>query len=149
MATGFKKWGMSNGAAAALMLSDHIAGRENPWMFAFDATRQGSTITSSELWKENADAGKRLIGDRFDKVEPAETLAPGEGAVVELDGDRVAAFRDEDGTLHAVSSVCKHLGCVVSFNTAERTWDCPCHGSRYGIDGRVIEGPTVADLDPA
>jgi glycine/D-amino acid oxidase-like deaminating enzyme/nitrite reductase/ring-hydroxylating ferredoxin subunit len=150
VATGFNKWGMSNGAAAALMLADHIAGRDNPWAEAFDATRQGSAITSSKLWKENADAGKHMVGDRLAAIraDDADTLAPGAGGIVELDGERVAAFRDDDGTLHAVSSVCKHLGCLVSFNTAERTWDCPCHGSRYGIDGRVIEGPAVADLDP-
>ncbi|MBW3669748.1 MAG: FAD-dependent oxidoreductase, partial [Actinobacteria bacterium] len=150
VATGFKKWGMSNGAAAALIMRDLVAGRDNEWMEAYDATRMGSTITSSSLFKENADAGKHLVGDRLAslRAEDASALAPGEGGIVELDGDRVAAFRDEQGELHAVSAVCRHLGCIVAFNQAERTWDCPCHGSRYTVDGCVIEGPSVADLGP-
>jgi glycine/D-amino acid oxidase-like deaminating enzyme/nitrite reductase/ring-hydroxylating ferredoxin subunit len=150
VATGFKKWGMSNGAAAALMLTDHIMERDNPWFDAFEATRMGSTITSSELFKENANVGKRFVGDRLAamRAESVDTLAPGQGDICELDGERVAAFRDDDGTLHAVSPVCRHLGCIVAFNTAERTWDCPCHGSRYKTDGTLIEGPATADLDP-
>jgi Rieske Fe-S protein len=150
VATGFKKWGMSNGAAAALMLTDHILGRDNPWVEAFDSTRTGSAITSSELFKENANVAKRFVGDRLAAIraESVDTLAPGQGDICELDGERVAAFRDDDGTLHAVSPVCRHLGCIVAFNTAERTWDCPCHGSRYKVDGTLIEGPATADLDP-
>ena len=64
-----------------------------------------------------------------------------------VDGERIAAFRDDDGTTHTVSPVCTHLGCHVKFNDAERTWDCPCHGSRYDVDGTVIEGPAVRDLE--
>jgi Rieske Fe-S protein len=67
---------------------------------------------------------------------------------VALAGERAAAFRDDDGHLHAVSPVCTHLGCIVAFNSAERTWDCPCHGSRFTVDGKVVEGPAVADLKP-
>lgn len=150
VATGFKKWGMSNGAAAALILNDLVAGRESPWTEAYDATRQGSAITSSSFFKENADAGKHLVGDRLAslRAEDASTLAPGEGGIVELDGDRVAAYREESGELRAVSPVCRHLGCIVAFNQAEKSWDCPCHGSRYDLEGCVIEGPSLADLDP-
>ena len=151
VATGFGKWGMTNGAAAARMLTDHITGTPNPWSEVFDATRQRAVITSSEFYKENADAvGRRLVGDRLATLRPppADSLAPGEGGIVRLDGDKVAAFRDDDGVLHAVSPVCTHVGCLVAFNRAEQTWDCPCHGSRYDVDGQVIEGPALAPLEP-
>ncbi|MBW3537189.1 MAG: FAD-dependent oxidoreductase [Actinobacteria bacterium] len=151
VATGFAKWGMTNGAASASILSDLILERENPWADAFSSTRMGPAITSSEFYKENFDAvGRHLIGDRLKTLRPpaANSLAPGEGGICELDGDKVAAFRDDDGTIHAVSPVCRHVGCLVAFNPAERTWDCPCHGSRYTVDGKVIQGPAVHDLEP-
>ena len=149
VAVGFKKWGMTNGAAAALMLSDHIAERDNEWAEHFSAARMGSALTSSEFYKANAGAAKHLVGDRIAaaSADPADSLAPGEGGIVTIDDEKVAAFREEDGTLHAVSAVCTHLGCFLAFNTAERSWDCPCHGSRYGLDGRVINGPALEDLE--
>jgi glycine/D-amino acid oxidase-like deaminating enzyme/nitrite reductase/ring-hydroxylating ferredoxin subunit len=149
VATGFGKWGMTNGAAAARILTDLVTAADNPWANVFDATRMGSVITSSELYKVNADAvGRRLVGDRLAtlRVPDADSLAPGEGGIVRLDGDKVAAFRDDDGTLHALSPVCTHVGCLVGFNRAERTWDCPCHGSRFTLAGEVLEGPALAPL---
>lgn len=149
VATGFKKWGMSNGTAAGMMLAAEISGRENPWQEAFDATRQREPYTSRDLLRENVNVAKQFMGDRLATLAPpaADTLGAGEGGIVTLDGDKVAAFRDDDGTLHAVSPVCRHLGCLVTFNTAERTWDCPCHGSRYTVDGEVIQGPATQDLE--
>ncbi|MBW3557226.1 MAG: FAD-dependent oxidoreductase [Actinobacteria bacterium] len=149
VATGFKKWGMSNGTAAAMMLAAEISGRENPWQAAFDATRQREPLTSRDLVSENVNVAKQFMGDRLATLAPpaADTLASGEGGIVSLDGDKVAGYRDDDGLLHAVSPVCRHLGCLVTFNTAERTWDCPCHGSRYTVDGEVIQGPATRDLE--
>jgi glycine/D-amino acid oxidase-like deaminating enzyme/nitrite reductase/ring-hydroxylating ferredoxin subunit len=150
VATGYAKWGMTNGTAAGLLIADLIDGIDNDWLAAYDATRLRSTSTSSALYRENADAvGRHLIGDRLKTRKPpaAATLAAGEGGIVELDGTKVAAFRAEDGTLTALSPVCRHVGCLVTFNTAEHTWDCPCHGSRYTVQGKVIQGPTTKDLD--
>ncbi len=149
VATGFKKWGMTNATAAAMMLTAEITGRENPWLAAFDATRQRGPLTSRDLLRENVDVAKQFMGDRLTNLSPppADDLGPGEGGIVTVDGDKVAGFRDDDGSLHAVSPVCRHLGCLVAFNTAERTWDCPCHGSRYTVDGQVIEGPATQDLE--
>ena len=149
VATGFKKWGMTNGTAAGVMLADEITGRPNGAPSAFDATRQRSAFTSRDLYKENANVAERFVGDRLSSLRPpsADTLQPGEGGIVTCAGDKVAAYRDEDGTLHAVSPVCTHLGCLVSFNTAERSWDCPCHGSRFTIDGSVLQGPATEDLE--
>lgn len=146
VATGFAKWGMSNASAAAIMISDSIAGRDNEWLKTFDADRSPSHGIS-QLIKQNANAGKELVTGALTAASDAESLQPGESGIVSIDGHRAACHRDSDGTLHAVSPACTHLGCTVSWNDAERTWDCPCHGSRFDIDGKVIEGPATADLE--
>lgn len=150
VATGFGKWGMSNGTAAAMMLSDLVLGRANPWLELFDATRLKLGTTTAQLVRDNLDVARRFVGDRLAtrRPTPIERLAPGEGGIVELEGERVAAFRDEDGRLSACSAVCTHMGCLVTWNPAERSWDCPCHGSRFDTRGSVLEGPAVRDLDP-
>lgn len=149
VATGFKKWGMTNGTAAAMILADRITGIENPWAKFFDSTRLDVLKSAKEVIKQSADSVKHLLGDRLRtiKVPSAETLGNGEGALVELDGEKVAAYRDQSGALKAVSPTCTHMGCLVSFNGAEKTWDCPCHGSRFDLDGTVIQGPAVKDLE--
>ena len=150
VATGFQKWGMTNGTAAGMMLADLVDGRESPWLGAFDATRIKSTVTSKAFVTENVDAvAGHLAADRLKTISPpsADSLAPGDGGIVSLDGKKVAAHRKDDGTLVAVSPVCTHVGCLVGWNTAERTWDCPCHGSRFTCDGKVIQGPALHDLE--
>ena len=150
VATGYKKWGMTTGTAAGVIISDAILGRDNPWAALFDATRVELTRAAKGLVAENADVARRFVGDRLAllKAPPLAELARGEGQVVEVAGERVAAYRDEAGVVHAVSPICGHLGCVVAWNSAETTWDCPCHGSRYDYHGRAIQGPTVKDLEP-
>lgn len=149
--TGYKKWGMTNGTVAAMILSDRLRGEESRWASTFDPGRFKPRAELRDLVKENVNVAKRFIGDRVSSTRrpSADDLAAGEGGIVSIGGTKTAAFRDEDGTLHAVSPTCRHFGCEVAFNTAERTWDCPCHGSRYGLDGRVIEGPATKDLNPA
>jgi glycine/D-amino acid oxidase-like deaminating enzyme/nitrite reductase/ring-hydroxylating ferredoxin subunit len=149
VATGFHKWGMTNGTAAGMILADELTGRDNPWAATFDASRQRSTLTSRDLYRENANVVQQFLGDRLGTLSPpkADSLGAGEGGIVSFDGHKVAGYRDDGGVLHAVSPVCTHLGCLVAFNTAERTWDCPCHGSRFTVDGEVIEGPATKDLD--
>ena len=150
VATGFKKWGMTHSAVAAILLRDEIGGRSNPWSELFRATRLHPLASAKELAVHNLDVGLRFVGDRLLTLRPppAQGLAPGEAGLRELDGEKVAAYRDEHGRLHAVSGRCTHLGCLVAWNTAERTWDCPCHGSRFTHDGKVIQGPAVDDLAP-
>jgi glycine/D-amino acid oxidase-like deaminating enzyme/nitrite reductase/ring-hydroxylating ferredoxin subunit len=148
VATGFKKWGMSNGTAAAMLLSDLIQGRDNPWAPMYDATRIGDIGATAKLVKENIGVAKRFVQDRLaHRPAPAfKDLGSGEGRVVDLEGDKVGAYRDHDGVVHAVSVTCTHMGCAVSWNSAEATWDCPCHGSRFNYKGQVINGPAVEDL---
>jgi glycine/D-amino acid oxidase-like deaminating enzyme/nitrite reductase/ring-hydroxylating ferredoxin subunit len=150
VATGFKKWGMSTAAVAAAILRDRIGGRDNPWAKFFDSTRIDPKGEAKSVVKENVDVAKRFVGDRLRaRSAPAATsLPPGEGGICELDGERVAAFRDDDGRLHTISPRCTHLGCFVDWNTAERSWDCPCHGSRFDPSGQVLQGPAVRALEP-
>jgi len=101
------------------------------------------------LLKENVSVAKHFVGDRIANRGngDASSLGRGEGAVVAVaESRRAATYRDGDGTLHAVSPTCTHLGCEVRFNPAERSWDCPCHGSRFDVDGNVLEGPAVKPL---
>jgi glycine/D-amino acid oxidase-like deaminating enzyme/nitrite reductase/ring-hydroxylating ferredoxin subunit len=148
-ASGFKKWGLTNGAAAAIMLADAILGRENPWAATFDSNRFKPVAAAPALVREGVSVGAHFFGDRLapPDVRSLDELGPGEGGIVKVDGDKVAAFRDDDGVVHAVSPICTHLYCQVAFNAAERSWDCPCHGSRFATDGTPIQGPAVSPLE--
>ena len=148
MATGFAKWGMANGSIAAAIMADLAMGRENRWADVFDSKRLALKQAAPDLLKANARVVKSLVTDRVlaGELPDVSELARGAGAVVSLDGEKVAAFRDDEGSIHAVSPICTHLRCQVEFNNAERTWDCPCHGSRFDVDGTVIHGPAVKDL---
>jgi glycine/D-amino acid oxidase-like deaminating enzyme/nitrite reductase/ring-hydroxylating ferredoxin subunit len=147
--TGLNKWGLAIGTAAASMLKDLIQGRTNPWEAVFDAGRVNALASAQSLIKENLDVAKRFVGDRLRSIA-AKGLAElhnGEAAIVEHNGERLAAYRDDTGTVHAVSPVCSHMGCLVQWNRAERSWDCPCHGSRFDFDGHVLQGPAVDALE--
>jgi glycine/D-amino acid oxidase-like deaminating enzyme/nitrite reductase/ring-hydroxylating ferredoxin subunit len=145
VATGFGKWGMSNGTLAAQILTDAVLGRRNLWASLYDAKRVKPVASARTFATENAKVAAHWVGDRVE-ARPLADLQPGEGGIVKADGRRVAAYRDDDGAVHAVSPVCTHLGCYVQWNDAEESWDCPCHGSRFGTDGSVIQGPAVKDL---
>ena len=150
VATGFKKWGLTNGTAAAEILTDLIRGRENPWAWLFDPNRFKPGAAAKEFVKENVNVGWRFVRDKvgggdFDSLEE---IPPGQGGLVRAGATKVAAYRDEDGVLHTLSATCTHMGCTVKWNTAERSWDCPCHGSRFHWDGTVLQGPALEGLSP-
>jgi len=149
VATGFKKWGLTNGTAAAQILADLIAGRDNPWIEAFDATRIGDADTVKKLVEQNLHVGKRFVKDRVARLGAGSVahLEPGDGGMVDIDGDTVGAYRDATGAVHAVSITCTHMGCTLHWNGAETSWDCPCHGSRFATDGGVLNGPAVEPLE--
>ncbi|HKR23653.1 MAG TPA: FAD-dependent oxidoreductase, partial [Allosphingosinicella sp.] len=150
VATGFNAWGLTNGTAAAMLIADLVEGRDNPWLDLFDATRIKPLAAAREFVVGTAGTASELLGGYLARKprDPA-ALAPGEAAILKLDGRNVAAFRDEEGALHAVSAVCTHMGCLVGWNETDRTWDCPCHGSRFALDGEVIHGPAVKALETA
>lgn len=149
VATGFSGWGFSNGAAAAIMLRDVIMGTKNDWLALFDADRINPVAGGTTFLKESAGVIAKLAkGHMASPAGSPDDLAPGQAAVVQVDKKKVAAYRDETGTLHTLSAVCTHLGCVVGWNATDRTWDCPCHGSRFSLTGQVVSGPAVKPLTP-
>ena len=147
-ATGFAKWGMANGAMAAALLTDLVLERHNEWAELFDPHRLTVTASAEKLVTENAKVAMHWTRDRIAHPQSTrfEDLEPGQGSVRREGTRLVAASRAEDGSLVRVSAVCTHLGCVVSWNDAEGSWDCPCHGSRFAADGSVLQGPAVHDL---
>ena len=146
-ATGMKKWGLAMGTGAAGILAARALGGDEAQGRSFAPERVHPIVSAPSFLKENADDGLQLVAGRLRRGRSAEDLEPGEGAVVGDGLAQRAAFRDESGALHTLSARCTHLGCIVRFNSAERTWDCPCHGSRFGMDGEVIEGPAVRGLE--
>jgi glycine/D-amino acid oxidase-like deaminating enzyme/nitrite reductase/ring-hydroxylating ferredoxin subunit len=148
-ATGFRKWGLAMGTAAATMLCDQVLGRWNSWAETFDTNRIKPLVSAGELVKENANVAACFFGDRLTGRLSASEPAAGEGKIVRSGLRQLAQYRDENGTLHSLSARCSHLGCLVRWNAAEKTWDCPCHGSRFGYKGEVVQGPAVNPLEPA
>jgi len=149
-ATGFGKWGLTNGTVAALIVSDAILGRENEWAELFDAQRLKPRAAARRFTSENAKVAWRFFADRVrtDDSDRLARLQPGQGAVVRRGTELVAVSRDDAGELTGVSAICTHLRCVVAWNTAERSWDCPCHGARFLPDGSLIQWPATRDLEP-
>ena len=147
-ATGYAGNGMTFGTLAGMMMSDAILDGTNPWRDLFDPGRKAITRGVWDYLKENVDYPYYLIRDRFAGAEATSLRAVkrGQGKVVERDGAKVAAYRDPSGAVTLRSAICTHMGCVVGWNTAERTWDCPCHGSRFKPTGDVISGPAEAPL---
>lgn len=148
VATGFGGWGMTNGTAAAQLLCDLILERETPWRDVYRPTRRPVSSSLPSLAEHGGENAKEVIRDKFGSTPALDDviLSRDDAEVVTVDGDPVGVYRDEAGEIHAVSAVCTHQGCHVSWNDAERTWDCPCHGSRFDYDGQVINTPAVDDL---
>jgi Rieske Fe-S protein len=148
IATGDSGMGMTHGTIAGILITDLIMGRESSWAPLYDPSRKtlraflkyaGENINVAAQYVEGYLTG----GD----VGSSEEIAQGEGAVIRRGIAKLAVYRDEQGTLHERSAVCPHLGCIVRWNSLEKTWDCPCHGSRFDRYGRVINGPANSHLE--
>lgn len=148
VATGFSLWGMSKGTMSAILLTDLILGKSNPYTDLYDSLRATPFVTAESI-RQEVDVVTHWIGDRFKGLSSHSfgEVAKGEGKLLTIDKEKVAAYRDGEGTIHAVSATCTHLGGIVSWNSGEKSWDCPCHGARYSCDGKVIQGPAVKDLE--
>ncbi|WP_102272999.1 FAD-dependent oxidoreductase [Cytobacillus massiliigabonensis] len=147
VATGYRKWGMTNGTTAALLLRDLIIGAENPYKELFDPARFQTDPSLKEVISINTDVAKHLIKGKLETVskEPSD-LENDEGSVVMINGKRAGAYKDKEGKLHLIDTTCTHMGCETEWNAGERTWDCPCHGSRFSYDGEVFNGPAKKPL---
>ncbi|HEX4130580.1 MAG TPA: FAD-dependent oxidoreductase [Pirellulales bacterium] len=149
IATGFAGNGITLGTTAGIMARDAVLGRANPWSELFAPQRTKAFGGTWRALKESIDYPFYYLKDRVAPAEGTSTrdLKPGEGKILRLGGERVAASRDSDGKVLQVSPYCTHMGCLVHWNQAEKTWDCPCHGSRFKPDGSVQAGPAEAPLD--
>jgi glycine/D-amino acid oxidase-like deaminating enzyme/nitrite reductase/ring-hydroxylating ferredoxin subunit len=150
IATGYCGNGITFGTVAAMMARDWIAGRKNPWTDLFAVDRKKIKGAAWNYLRENKDYPYYMIKDRLARSEAdsVRELNPGEGMIIGSRAKKVAAFRDRNGKIHRLSPVCTHLGCLVRWNAAESTWDCPCHGSRFKPTGEVIAGPAEEPLPP-
>jgi Rieske Fe-S protein len=135
IATGFNGWGISNGTAAGMLIADRILGRSNPWVPLYDPRRP-----TPKTFNQG--------GDTQSRVRALDDILRGQGGVLKVGKEDVAVWKEEDGTLHAFSASCTHKGCLLTWNNADRTWDCPCHGSIFSADGNIIHGPAVTSLAP-
>lgn len=147
VATGYRKWGMTNGTAAALLLKDLIIGKDNPYRELFTPSRFQADPSIKNFIVQNADVAAHLVSGKLEIVrKKPEDLQNDEGAAVTVNGRRVGAYKGQDGQLHIVDATCTHMGCELEWNSGERTWDCPCHGSRFSYQGEVVEGPAKKPL---
>ncbi len=146
IATGDSGMGMTHGTIAGILLTDLITGHKNPWTKLYNPSRL-KIGALGEFAKENANVAEQYTDwAAAGEVDSTDKIKPGEGALVQRGLKKVAAYRDDAGKLFECSAVCTHLGCVVNWNGSEKTWDCPCHGSRFDTGGKVIQGPAISDL---
>jgi len=145
-ATGFRKWGMTNSTAAATVITDLITKGENPWADVYDPSRFIPNPSVTSFISINADVAANLVSGKLKTVPHDINIGNGEAAQVEIEGQKMGVFRDEKGQLHTVDTTCTHMGCELKWNDAERSWDCPCHGSRFTYEGEIIDGPAVHEL---
>ena len=148
VATGFNKWGITSSNIAANIITDKILGERNQYEDIFKATR----VEPIKNIKEVTNMVKESVNSLFIKKlelpqEEANQIQPGEGKIVEVNGQKIGVYKDKEGQIFKVNPVCKHLGCELSWNNLDKTWDCPCHGSRYDYKGNLIYGPSVKNLD--
>jgi nitrite reductase/ring-hydroxylating ferredoxin subunit len=152
VSAGFMKWGLATATFAAQLLTDRINGRSNEDADTFSPNRI-AIRSLPEVGKLGVKFSADFVGDRLRRPDAADvTDIPAGTARVVADRTggrhaRAGVYRDDDGLLHAVSLRCPHMGCLLRFNSAERSWDCPCHGSRFDVDGAVLEGPATKGLE--
>jgi glycine/D-amino acid oxidase-like deaminating enzyme/nitrite reductase/ring-hydroxylating ferredoxin subunit len=146
--TGDSGHGMTHGTLAGMLLRDLILGRENPWASLYDPARK-ATHSIGEYARENLNVVKQYADFvTRGEVHSAAEIAPGSGALMRHGMTKLAVYRDPEGAVHAYSAVCPHAGCIVRWNATEKSWDCPCHGSRFDPHGHVVNGPANSGLSP-
>lgn len=149
IATGFRKWGMTNGIASAMILKDIITKGESSWQCVYNPSRFTTSAAILSFIVQNADVAANYISGKLSIAPNNVEIKNGEAKVINVDGQRIGAYKDENGKLHMVDITCTHLGCELKWNDAEKCWDCPCHGSRFSYDGDIIEGPAINRLNYA
>jgi glycine/D-amino acid oxidase-like deaminating enzyme/nitrite reductase/ring-hydroxylating ferredoxin subunit len=146
---GYGGWGMSNGVMSGRLLAGLITDRPLPWTAVYDPRRVRPRREAVPFLKAQAKVAAHFVGDRIRacRTGSVEDLEPGTATVMRIGVEQCAVYRDEAGTVHALSATCTHLGCTVKFNDAEQAWECPCHGSRFAVDGTILQGPANRPLE--
>lgn len=146
--TGFNKWGMTSSNVAANIIVDKISGAENIYEEIFKSTRYKPIVNKDEMKNMLVDSTKSLILDRVKKENiKTNDIKNNSGAIIDLDGTKVGVYKNEEGKAYYIKPVCTHLGCILEWNDADKTWDCPCHGSRYDKYGKNIYDPAIKNLE--
>ncbi|WP_138417135.1 FAD-dependent oxidoreductase [Aquibacillus sediminis] len=147
IATGFRKWGMTSGTIAAHVLTDLITDQDNDYVDLYAPSRFHADPDVKKFLSINTDVAKHFIHHKLEfPSTKIEEIEKDQAKIVRINGNRAGVYRDQDGEVHAVDTTCTHMGCEVNWNEGDRTWDCPCHGSRFSIDGQVMEGPAQQPL---
>lgn len=147
IATGYAKWGMTQGTIAAKHITDLIVKGNSPFEELYNPSRKMTGDAFKKTFSYNADTAKHLVKGKFDfQNKDIDELQDDQAGITQLHGQRVGAYKDTKGEVHLVNTTCTHLGCEVNWNSGERSWDCPCHGSRFSYTGEVLEGPAVKPL---
>lgn len=149
VATGYNGNGMIFGTVAAQIIADSILKNDNSYADLYKPSRIKPIASFTEFVKENADVAWRFVADKFtaENIDSLNELDNDSGCLIDYDGIKIALYKDETGKAHALNPTCTHAGCIVNWNNSEKSWDCPCHGGRYTVDGKVITGPPVKDLE--
>ena len=149
VATGFNGNGMMFGTLSGRIIADLILGKKNKYQQLFDPSRLKPLAGFKAFVKENADVAWHFLADRFsfERLDELQKLKAGEGKLVKFEDKQLAVYKDAAGKITALNPTCTHAGCIVQFNHAEQSWDCPCHGGRFDISGKVLNGPPTQDLE--
>ena len=147
IATGYGKWGMTSSIVSSMLLRDLILEGSSPWQEVYNPSRQTVTASAKNFVVENLNVAEKLIEGKISFPPEHVDIEPGKGEIVRTDGQRTGVYKDEQGSLHVIDTTCSHLGCELNWNSAEKSWDCPCHGSRFSYEGGIIEGPAVTPLN--
>ncbi|MFC4557319.1 FAD-dependent oxidoreductase [Virgibacillus kekensis] len=148
VATGYHKWGMTTSTLAARIISDHILEQDNPYLDLYTPSRFQADPSIREFASINADVAKHMVKGKLEYTNHnVNDLEPDHATITRVKGKRTGVYKDKDGKLHALDTTCTHMGCEVNWNSGDRTWDCPCHGSRFSYTGEIVEGPAKRSLD--
>ncbi|RDU25028.1 FAD-dependent oxidoreductase [Anaerosacchariphilus polymeriproducens] len=144
--TGFGKWGMTNSIASAILLKSLILDGKSPWEDVYSPTRKISASSIGTFISQNSNVAKNFVEGKLSSKQKDIQLEIEEGRIIDWEGQKIGVYKDRQGKLHIVDTTCTHMGCELKWNSAEKTWDCPCHGSRFTYDGDILKGPAVDSI---
>ncbi len=147
VATGFRKWGMTNSTVSSMIIKDLIIKGENPWEELYSPSRFVPNPSIISFMSTNAGVAANLVTGKLKPVPQNIELEEGEAGEAKIEGCKMGIYKDNNGGIHTVDTTCTHMGCELKWNDAEKSWDCPCHGSRFTYDGNILEGPAVNKLE--